>query len=649
MAVVLIALIAVGAGYYVNQQAGTTTTTAQTSVSISTSLGSAVPNPETLVEETAREAGPGGYDPASTWDAGGNIVFENVYETLVTFDGSHPDKFIPWLAESWEISPDGSVYTFHLRQGITFQDGTPFNATAVKFSIDRAILINHADGPQILIAAGETMAIKGGPRYFSAETSQNYNASEAKIYLAAGGVKAIDLYTVQITLEHPYAPAIATMAFSSAPSIVSPSYVIANCPGSAEMAGVIPGKECDFMRTHASGTGPFRLVEATPKVQTVLERYDGYWGGPNHSGPAKLERYIIKYVPEIGTRELDLYAGTADGIELPAANAFDIIDKDAWMNNHQVVSLRPGIRVWTAKTLRIQLFYINPRFSPFDNVLFRQALAYAFPYDRYIAQALNGFGTKLNGPIPEGMVGYSADLPGYTYSPDKARELFQKIGYKGKVTFTASTGDQAGLTATLMVQDSLRTIDPNLDVEINEVDFPTWVTLYHQFAVPIRIGGWLPDIADGSIFVANFATSGFGAQFTEAGKNTTIRDLANQAASSLDSATRTELYRQIQLELLNKVAYIPVCSLTAVFAERDWVLPSDSPIGRGLYNAEYGDGDGGVSGGYHAYNIQKAETTQQVNVDIGLPLLQDKPSYFIAVPRNIAVFSHPLFGLRTQS
>ena len=166
------------------------------------------------------------------WDAGANYVLENVYETLVTFDGSRADKFIPWLAESWTVSSDGLVYTFHLRTGIKFQDGTPFNATAVKYSLDRTILINAPDGPQFLLAPTETMAIKGAPRYYGAETIQNYNATEAKIYLAQEGVKVIDDYTVQILFEHPYAAAIATMAFASF-GIISPAYVIQNCPGIA--------------------------------------------------------------------------------------------------------------------------------------------------------------------------------------------------------------------------------------------------------------------------------------------------------------------------------------------------------------------------------------------------------------------------------
>ena len=641
-AIVLILIIVVGAGWYVTQQPTGPTTTTTTAT---TPSGLLVPNSDTLVEETSREPGPGGYDPALGWDAGTNVVLENVFEQLVTYDGPHADKFIPWLAESWDVSPDGLVYTFHLRQGITFQDGTPFDAAAVKFSFDRAILINHADGPQYLIAPRETMAIKGGPRYYEAPTTtKNYDPEEAKIYLAQEGVKVLDQYTVQFTLEHPYAAAIATFAFQSSASIVSPTYVKANCPGSPEMEGVMPGIECEFTRTHGVGTGPYKLVEVTPKSRTVLERYDGYWGGPNHAGPGKLKRYIIKYVPEIGTRELDLYAGTADGIELPATHAFDLIDKNAWLNNHEIKPLKPGIRVWTAKTLQIQDFYVNPRMPPFDKEDFRRAVAYAFPYEKYITQVLNGFGTTRAGEIPEGMLGYDPTLPGFKYDPDRARELFKKVGYKGSIEFLVSTGDYMSMTATLLIKDSMKELAPDVDVKIKEVDNPTWLTLYHQFAVQVRVGGWLQDIADPAVMMGNFATpGGFRCKFTQF-ENETIINLVNEAAASLDPAKRAEIYREIQLEMIRKVAYIPISTPMALHAERDWVLPSDSPVGRALYNPESGDGDGGVRGGYHAYNVWKAETTQQINIEIGtlleigtLPMSTTSVSPFMATAVHFSI------------
>jgi peptide/nickel transport system substrate-binding protein len=610
IAVVLVALIAIGTGIYVIQQKPSPTTTT------TSAAGIPVPNKDTLVEESSRVPFVKGVDPALTWDASTNLIMENIYETLVAYDGRQTDKFIPWLAESWDISPNGQMITLHLRRGITFHDGTPFNATAVKFSIDRAILINTDSGPQFLLADAANMAIKGGPRYFNAKTVKNYNASEAKIYLAQEGVKILDPYTVQITLEHPFAPTLAMLAFNTM-GILSPSYVIAHCSGSAEMAGVMPGIECQYMFSHAAGTGPYILTTYDPKNQIVLERFDNYWGGPTHSGPGKLKRYIMKYVVEVGTRELDLQSGTADAIELSAANAFDLVDKNSWVNSQTIKPLKSGIRVWTSPTLQLVDLALNPRVPPLDKVEFRQGLAYSIDYDRVISQVLNGFGTKRVGEIPKGMVFYDPSLPRYEYNPTKARELFQKSGTIGaKLEIYYATGNTALQSVALILKDGLKA-SGDIDLSVKELD-PSTIQVYtSQLKLPMRLYGFLPDFADPADFLSAFVSPGAAtARLTDFYHNQTIISLAQQAGSSLDPTARAAMYREIQLEMYRKVPRIPLYTPIALIAERDWVLPSDSPIGRALYNPIYKDGDGGVSGGYHAYGVWKADTTMQIAVDI---------------------------------
>lgn len=617
LAVVLVVLIAIGTGIYVMQQKPTPTTTTTTAAKpTTTAAGLAVPNKDTLVEESTRVPFVKGPDPALVWDAATNLMLENIYETLVTYDGRNIDKFIPWLAESWEISPDGLVITFHLRKGVMFQDGTPFNATAVKFSIDRAILINTDGGPQWFLADASNMAIKGGPRYFTARTVKNYNASEAKIYLAQEGVKVLDTYTVQITLEHPFAPWLNVFAFTVT-SVVSPSWVIAHCTGSPEMPGVKPGSECEYMSSHALGTGPYMLTQYSPKDQIVLERFDKYWGGPNHSGPAKLKRYIMKYVLEVGTRELDLQSGTADSIEISAANAFDVIDKNSWLNSQTIKPLKPGIRVWTAPTIQLVDLALNPRVPPLDKVEFRQGLAYSIDYDKLITQILNGFGIKRVGEIPKGMIGYDPTLPTYSYNPTKARELFQKSGTIGsKLEIYYATGNTALQSVALVLKDGLKA-SGDIDLSIKELD-PSTIQVYTlQLKLPMRLYGWLMDYADPANFLSAFVSPGQAtARFTDFSRNETLVSLATQAGATLDPVKRAAMYKEIQMEIYRKVPRIPLYTPIALIPERDWVLPSDSPIGRALYNPCYKDGDGGVSGGYHAYDVWKADTTMQIAVDI---------------------------------
>jgi ABC-type transport system substrate-binding protein len=329
-------------------------------------------------------------------------------------------------------------------------------------------------------------------------------------------------------------------------------------------------------------------------------------------------------VPSVGTRELDLYTGAADAIEIRQTNAFDIIDKNAWLNNGTVVPLKPGIRVWVRPTIAINYIMLNPRFAPFDNVLFRQALAYAFPYQKFISTALNGFATKLNAPIPPGMNGYDPSIQGYNYDPDKARALFQQVNFNGTIELIVQTGDANNLAAALMYQDSLADLAPNINVKVTELEYAGWSDLWHHQKLPMDIGTWTMDIPDPSDLLPNWVTPmGFVALTTEFGNNATLTKLCDDAAGTLDPVRRQAMYSEIQREILRKSPDIMLTSPMAIFAERDWVLPANDSTGgtfytgRAINNVESGDGAGGINGGYHAYLVYKAQTTQQVAVDIG--------------------------------
>ncbi|MDA4130764.1 MAG: ABC transporter substrate-binding protein [Thaumarchaeota archaeon] len=591
---------------------GGSTSSSGASSSSSTSAaqsGNSVPNPGVFVEENTIEPGPGGLDPALAWDPS-DMFFLNVYQNLMWFNGSDPTTFLPWLAQNYTISPNATQYTFNLRQGITFQDGTPFNATAVKFSYDRAVLINHADGPEFLFAYNITMGIRGAPEYTAANTTHATNMPAAQAYLNAGGVKVLSTYTVQFNLEHPYSAALATLAWESGGAIISPSYVIAHCNGTSLTPGVTPGIECQYMLTHMMGTGPFMLSSYTPKSEIDFVRFDKYWGSPFNTGPAKLKEYIVKDIQQVGTRELDLLSGAADAISLPASNAFDLINQQVYKSNGSIVPTKQGIRIWESPTNGIASLTIDPRFPPLNDSRFRMAMAYAFPYQQFIQNVSNGFAVKLNGYLTPKMFGYDPNIKGYDYNATKAKELFTQVGFKGTISLTLDSSDATSIAAVVLFKSSIQTIDPDITINIQEVDDNTYLTLFHEFKVPVFAACcWVPDIADGSETLANWATpNGFTGETTQFNSTTVTKDM-NIAAASLNQTLRAQLYSQVQQAMLTYAGSIPLYSPDAIYAERTWVLPADSPIGRGLYNPQYGDGSGGVIGGYYAYNIDKAAST----------------------------------------
>jgi ABC-type transport system substrate-binding protein len=326
----------------------------------------------------------------------------------------------------------------------------------------------------------------------------------------------------------------------------------------------------------------------------------------------------VKYVPDIATAELDLLSGAADAISLPTSNVFDLVNQKIYEQNGSIVPTHPGIRIWTAPTNAIADLTMDPRIKPFDNIDFRMAMAYAFPYQQFIQNVTNGFAVKLNGLVTPTMFGYDPSIQGYNYNATLAKQLFDAAGYTGNITLIVENTDPSNIEAAVLYKSSIQSIDPSLTVTIREVNSPTYLTLFHEFEIPINVGCcWVPDIADGSETMANWATpGGFTGETTEF-NNATVTNWLTEAASSLNSTYRLELYANVQKALLNYAGIIPLYSPDAIQAERTWVLPANSPIGRGLYNPQDGDGSGGSSGGYEAYYIYKANyTTSSIAVDI---------------------------------
>jgi ABC-type transport system substrate-binding protein len=314
---------------------------------------------------------------------------------------------------------------------------------------------------------------------------------------------------------------------------------------------------------------------------------------------------------------------------LPASNAFDLVNQQIFQQNGSVVPTKSGIRIWEKATDAISTLTMDPRFAPFNDTRFRMAMAYAFPYQQFIQNVSNGFAVKLNGYVTPNMFGYDPNLKGYNYNTTAAKQLLDQVGFKGTISLTLQSSDATSIAAAILYKSSIQSLDPDITINIQQVDSATYLTLYHEFKIPLYAGCcWVPDIADGSETIANFATpSGFQGQTTMLNSSTITNDLAI-AGASLNQTLRAQLYSQIQQLMLQYAGTIPLYSPDAIQVERTWVLPSDSPVGRGMYNPQYGDGSGGVLGGYVAYYIDKAPTTQfpiAIAASIGVHLTPTSP------------------------
>ncbi|ATW27648.1 ABC transporter substrate-binding protein [Candidatus Formimonas warabiya] len=435
--------------------------------------------------------------PVTDWDPAiaantENQVFLNTYETLLKYE-SETDSFKPVLATEYTKSADGLVWTFKLRQGVKFHDGTDFNADAVKFSIDR------------------TMRMKKGASY---------------IWSVVKEIKVIDADTVQFTLTEP-APLDIIASSSQAALIYSPTAV-----------GQDDQKGTDwFTQGNICGTGPYMLQSQVAGNGVVLTRFEDYWGGwsGNH-----FDKVVFKLVGENSSRRQLIESGEADV-------ATNLLPDD-------LIALQsnPNVQVVISDAYKSVTAFLNTQKEPLKNKLVRQAIAFSFPYDGYVKYVkLGQFGSIGVDPLlPKGLWG-ALDQNPYTYDLEKAKDLLEEAGYaegelKISVTNLAGTDDRK---KTLELWKSeLAKIGVTLDIQNMQSD--AMLALARRPNADERqdiivLGNWPDIISPMSYYASQVKSSGSWSfsYFTSPEIDQEI-DAAN-AMSGIDRAKAEEMFQAI--------------------------------------------------------------------------------------------------------
>ena len=332
-------------------------TTSQLSTSqTSSSTSIAVQNPGKIVYETSNLLS--SLDPAYYSDSGSQTVQFNVYENLLQYEGNSTKIVYPWLAQNYIVSSDGLTYTFNLRQGIKFQDGTPFNASAVVFSINRAVLTDSSSSTLGLLVGTQAPGIINGSYDYSAtygKGSPTYNQSQVNAFISSNGV-VVGSNPYQVIFHLGYADASFPYLLPlSVAEIVSPSYTISHWTqptnGHGYITGVTAGSQDPFLNDHMSGTGPFQLQSWDQTTgDVVLVANQNYWGSPSGQGIAKVSEVDINFVQSDSARVLDLKSGAADISDIATSDIFAFMNKTAWQTSQQVVPTTPGVSIYGPNT-----------------------------------------------------------------------------------------------------------------------------------------------------------------------------------------------------------------------------------------------------------------------------------------------------------
>ena len=362
-----------------------------------------------------------GIDP-SLEDDTGLVVLGSVYETL-TYYNYITGEVEPRLALSWESSEDGTEWVFYLRRDVVFHDGTPFNATAVKISIERV-------------------------RDLYRETGRGMGY----IWDALDEVIIIDEYTVKFKLIYPQRLDLLASA-SYAAYIFSPSAL------EKSGASSIYDKTLEdwFNRGNAIGTGPYKLVSYDPTREIRLEKFDKWWGWKVVNNPQAPDVVIIKIIKEPPAQYHGLLAGEIDiACSVPRVNIKDLIEK--------------GFRVINLSTFHNFILFFNTKRYPTNISYFRLAIAHALNLTEVVQVALYGFAREARGVIPYGFPGYVEELK-YSYSLEIAKKYLELSGVETPIKIELLYQVDYEETRKFAELFKSRMRDLGIEVELNPQDW----------------------------------------------------------------------------------------------------------------------------------------------------------------------------------
>jgi len=369
------------------------------------------------------EAEPGAFDNDIDRGAVTRTLLHNIYDRLVdrdmTVKANQP--LVGNLATSWQVSPDARTYTFKLRQGVKFHDGTPFDAEAVKFNIDRDSDPSH--------------------KYYS-------KAGAGSLKLGYGGldsVTVVDKYTLRIVHKEPFADFLPVLAFGT--------YSIAS-PAAIQRYGN------DDYPNHPVGTGPFKYAGREKGVKVTFERNPDYW-----AGAPVLDSFIVHPLPEAVTRVTALQTGEVDWINAVNPDSMAAVKSNA----NLVLDLAQLPNTWG--------YIPNHKYPPTTKRPLRQAMSWAIDRETLARDVMKGLASPAKGTHAPGTPGYDPNITGYGYDPAKARQLLAAAGFPNGLPLevwipAGGAGSPFGIQMNEFIQQNFKAV--GINATFSQQEFQTF-------------------------------------------------------------------------------------------------------------------------------------------------------------------------------
>lgn len=458
-------------------------------------------------------ADPPTLDPHLTGDTTSAGVVVEIFSGLVAIDTDL--QLVPDIAESWTIDDTGTVYTFTLRDNVTFHNGDKVTAHDFKWSIERAAspsLASHLADTYLNDIIGASDYIDG-------------NAASIE------GVTVIDDRTLQIAIDAPKAYFLAKLSYPTA-------YVLHR--------DAVEGGGRNWWVSNAVGTGPFKLKEYRIGERIVLERFDEYYREPR---------------PDVDAINMNLAGGQSmamyenDEIDITGVGLFDldrVLDPDEPLNRELVVA-PPGFSV--------SYIGMNASTPPFDDANFRRALNHSIDKDLIANEVLAELVKPAYSILPPGFPGYTEDIQGLEYDPDLAREYLAQSQYadpetRPRIVITVpGTGGTIGLDLEIIIEMWKQEL--GIEVEIQQVEWATYLEDLDDRKFQAYAGlGWSADYPDPQDFLDILFHTESGMNHGSY-SNTDVDALLEEARTIQDVVRRVELYNQAEQLIVDDAAWVP--------------------------------------------------------------------------------------------
>ncbi len=471
-------------------------------------------DPDTLV--VAVDAFNSDFDPASAYLLSEALIWRGIYESLVRLKGDSASEVEPLLADTWDHNADASSWTFHLHPGVTFSDGTPLDAAAVKANYVRTIGLSL--GTQLILGSFITDASKD--------------------------IVVVDPATITFNLNAPTPHFDLVMAAQYGTGIVSPKVFADHSTGAKDQGH-------EWLQANAVGTGPYILQTLKPNDEVDLVQNPTYWRG--WSGK-HFKKIIIRQVPESASRRQLLEQGDADTAINGTADDTDALRAE-------------GFKIGDFKNLDMT-YIILGEYGALKTPEARQAMNYLFPYDDFLNTVMKGTLVRANGVFPDLLFTHDDNVFKYDTNIDKAKALLATAGVVPGTTLTYEYYTGFGKEAGTVLQSQLEKV--GLHLTLKEVEFGQMnADLTTDRPVDQRANfyywGWWPDYNAPSDYSWILFNSGaipspdcpcYNSGYY---KNATVDKIINDGFSQTDDSKLISSFKQAQDILVHTdPAWIPV-------------------------------------------------------------------------------------------